>query len=144
MNPLTVEWIEKAEGDYHAAGLLLRARKHPNYDAACFHAQQCAEKYMKAVLHKSDKHSERTHELSALLDDLIGINPMWEALRPAAKTLSDYAVRFRYPGSSADRAMAKNAIQACAFVRGLLREHLGSSPTSRRRVRRNTAKRRRR
>ena len=50
MNPLTREWIEKAEGDFATAGRELRARKNPNYEAACFHAQQCAEKYLKAIL----------------------------------------------------------------------------------------------
>ncbi len=43
MKPLTREWVNKAEGDYATAGRELRARKSPNYDAACFHAQQCAE-----------------------------------------------------------------------------------------------------
>jgi HEPN domain-containing protein len=43
MNPLTLEWIEKAEGDFATAQREQRARKMPNYDAVCFHAQQCAE-----------------------------------------------------------------------------------------------------
>ena len=38
MNPLTLEWVLKAEGDYATAGREVRARKNPNYDAACFHA----------------------------------------------------------------------------------------------------------
>jgi HEPN domain-containing protein len=50
MNPLTLEWVDKAEGDYATALRELRARKQPNYDAACFHAQQCVEKYLKAYL----------------------------------------------------------------------------------------------
>jgi HEPN domain-containing protein len=44
MNPLTQKWVSKAEGDFASAGRELRARKDPNYDSACFHAQQCAEK----------------------------------------------------------------------------------------------------
>ena len=132
MKPLTQEWLEKAEGDYHAAGMLLRARKHPNYDASCFHAQQCAEKYMKATLIEAGTQYERTHDLSALLDLLKPINPFWEALRQAATILSDYAVRFRYPGSSADKAMARTALQACKFIRESLREHLVSAVTNRR------------
>ena len=50
MNELTVEWMEKAEGDYATAERELRARRRPNYDAVCFHAQQAAEKYLKAFL----------------------------------------------------------------------------------------------
>ena len=30
MNPLTIEWIEKAEGDYATAGLQSRVRRNPN------------------------------------------------------------------------------------------------------------------
>lgn len=44
MQPLTAEWIQKAEGDLATARRELRARTSPNYDTACFHAQQCAEK----------------------------------------------------------------------------------------------------
>lgn len=50
MQPLKNEWIIKAEGDFATAQREMRARKDPNYDAACFHAQQCAEKYLKALL----------------------------------------------------------------------------------------------
>jgi HEPN domain-containing protein len=49
MKPTTVEWVAKAEGDFLTAGRELRARKSPNYDAVCFHAQQCAEKYLNAL-----------------------------------------------------------------------------------------------
>ena len=50
MNGLVHEWVEKAEGDFQSAQRELRARKAPNYDAAFFHSQQCAEKYLKAFL----------------------------------------------------------------------------------------------
>lgn len=49
MNELTKEWINKAEGDFVSALRDYRARKSPNFDAAGFHAQQCIEKYMKAL-----------------------------------------------------------------------------------------------
>ena len=50
MKPLTSEWVEKAEADRSTARRELRVRKAPNFDAVCFHSQQCAEKYLKAVL----------------------------------------------------------------------------------------------
>jgi HEPN domain-containing protein len=55
MTSQVAEWISKAEGDFLTAGRELRARKSPNYDAVCFHAQQCAEKYLKAVLQENEK-----------------------------------------------------------------------------------------
>ncbi|MDR3572998.1 MAG: hypothetical protein P4L50_04015 [Anaerolineaceae bacterium] len=42
MNPLTIEWIDKAEGDLLTAQREYRARNRPNYDAVCFHGQQMA------------------------------------------------------------------------------------------------------
>ena len=44
------EWLERAEEDYYQARVALRKRKHLAYNSACFHAQQCAEKYVKAFL----------------------------------------------------------------------------------------------
>lgn len=70
MKPLSREWVEKAEGDFATASRELRARKSPNYDAVCFHAQQCIEKYLKARLQEADIAFGRTHNLVALLDRL--------------------------------------------------------------------------
>lgn len=47
MNPLTIEWVQKAEGDYATSKREVLVRNYPNYDAVCFHAQQCAEKYLR-------------------------------------------------------------------------------------------------
>lgn len=44
------EWIEKAEADFVSSRREFRARKKPNFDAACFFAQQCIEKYLKGRL----------------------------------------------------------------------------------------------
>lgn len=61
MKPATSEWETKAEGDFITAGRELRARKSPNYDAVCFHAQQCAEKYLKTVLQENERNIPKIH-----------------------------------------------------------------------------------
>jgi HEPN domain-containing protein len=61
MNPVLAEWIEKAEADYYTAEREYRARKNTNYDAVCFHAQQCVEKYIKAILVFRDIPFHKTH-----------------------------------------------------------------------------------
>ena len=58
MNSQVTEWVLKAEGDFLTAGRELRARKSPNYDAVCFHAQQCAEKYQSRVAGKQKAYSK--------------------------------------------------------------------------------------
>lgn len=48
MNATIKEWVDKATGDYHTASRELQVSHEPNFDAVCFHAQQCIEKLMKA------------------------------------------------------------------------------------------------
>lgn len=80
MNPLTLEWIEKAEDDLRAASWLMQAPK-VTFDAVGFHAQQCAEKYIKAVLHDRTIAFPKTHDLLDLLDLLRSPAPEIELLR---------------------------------------------------------------
>ena len=54
MKPFTLEWVDKAEEDWEIAQLAHESPKSRAYNAICFHAQQCAEKYLKrALLHNS-------------------------------------------------------------------------------------------
>ena len=79
MNPITREWVDKAEGDFASAQRELRARKSPNFDAACFH---CIEKYLKARLHEVKIPFPKTHNLLTLLNLLLVIEPSWTFLQP--------------------------------------------------------------
>jgi len=125
MKPLTEEWVSKAEGDFSTAGRELRARKCPNYDAVCFHAQQCMEKYLKAVLQEGEIEFGKTHNLSSLLDKMIATYPFLETTRPSLHLLNAFAIDFRYPGESADKVLAGKAYLICKSlrqsIRGLLR-----------------------
>lgn len=125
MKPLTLEWINKAEGDWIAAQREFRARKSPIYDAACFHAQQSAEKYIKARLTEAGVGFGRTHNLIALLASAIAVEPSWIALQPKLNALNAYAVQYRYPGSSASKANAQAAVRDCREVRRVVRRSLG-------------------
>lgn len=125
MKQLTLEWIDKAEGDWFAAQQLYRARKHPNYDAACFHAQQCAEKYLKARLEEAGIAFSKTHNLAHLLTLTLQVEPQWITLQPQMNALSIFAVDFRYPGKSAAKLDARQAIKDCREVRRVIRTALG-------------------
>jgi HEPN domain-containing protein len=122
MKPTTVEWIDKAEGDIVTAQMSYRARKSPNYDAACFHAQQCVEKYLKARLEEAGLNVPKTHNLYALLTLILPIEPKWNVLASDLNVLSTFAVVYRYPGISATRIDAKDAIRRCRKVRGIVRQ----------------------
>jgi len=112
MNAQIKEWITKAEGDCVSALREYRARKQPNYDSACFHAQQCIEKYLKAVLIKRRIPFSKVHDLEVLLDLCLATYPLWEPMRDDMQLLTQYAVQFRYPGESADKEEARKAIKA--------------------------------
>ena len=125
MNPLTLEWIEKAEGDFATAQREQRARKMPNYDAVCFHAQQCAEKYLKAMLQEAGIVFGKTHNLIILFELLLPVDSSWEMMHPQLQILNGYAVEVRYPGETADNAIARDALQLCRAIRARARAHLG-------------------
>ena len=124
MTPLTIEWIEKAEGDWATASREMRARKAPNYDAVCFHAQQCAEKYLKAILQEHNLPFPKTHDLVILIELLKAVEPHWMGLKPELRKLTGWAVYLRYPGETADQDLAREAMQICRQVRTVARKSL--------------------
>jgi HEPN domain-containing protein len=101
-----------------------RVRSRPNYDAVCFHAQQCAEKYLKARLVAGGLAIQKIHSLGVLLDQAIALEPQWEKFRVGLSQLSVFAVASRYPGESADRDDAADAVQACRSFRLAARRSL--------------------
>jgi HEPN domain-containing protein len=97
MNPITIEWVNKAEGDFATAKRELQALSDPNYDAVCFHAQQCIEKYLKACLQEAGIPFGKTHDLSSLLDLILPTQAHWETLRADLHALTVFAVTYRIP-----------------------------------------------
>jgi len=124
MNELVKEWIDKAEGDYYSALREYRARKFPNYDAAGFHAQQCIEKYMKAILQGKNIRFEKVHDLLALLKLCLPVAPELELYKEMFAYLNPFAIAFRYPGESATREHARQAVRIMKKLRPVLREVL--------------------
>lgn len=117
MKPLTLEWIEKAEGDFQTMERESRVRKNPNPDAVCFHAQQCAEKYLKARLCEAGEKISKIHDLAVLLEKVLPLEPLWEAHREGLLYLSEFSVNVRYPGDQAEREEALSARKYCRAFR---------------------------
>ena len=125
MKPMTAEWITKAEGDFAVMERECLVTDNPNYDGICFHAQQCAEKYLKARLCEANITFGKIHDLAALLDQSLDGEPTWERFREDLAYLSDFAVAFRYPGESADAESVSDAQRYCRRFREAAREALG-------------------
>ncbi len=90
------------------------------FDTACFHTQQCAEKYLKALLvfHEVDF---QTHDL-VLLENLVReISPGLKGI--PLHTLNRYSIEARYPGDweAITRAEAEKAIVVAKWVRDAVR-----------------------
>ena len=125
MNPLVDEWITKAEADFNTAQRELNVDKAPNYDAVCFHAQQCVEKYLKAKLVDAGVEFEKTHDLGVILNLLVRILPSWEELREDINALAGLAVEVRYPGYLAEEGDATEAVKIAFKVRRIARRAFG-------------------
>ncbi len=109
VNPVA-EWVEKAEEDYRVALSLRRLRRYPAHNSVCFHAQQCVEKYLKAVLEQHGVVIRKIHALPTLLDQCAEHYPLLSATRADMVRLSAYAVEFRYPGETATETDARIAV----------------------------------
>ncbi len=120
MNGSVNEWVAKSEGDFDIAQLALRPDLRPNLDAVCFHAQQCVEKLMKAVLMHHATVPPRVHDLVVLGQLVRAVRPSWTPVEEELRFLTQGAILFRYPGETATRAQADRAIAICGRLRGEL------------------------
>ncbi|MDE0687604.1 MAG: HEPN domain-containing protein [Candidatus Poribacteria bacterium] len=123
MNPLTLEWIEKAEEDYNAAKWLQQS-PNPVHNSICFHVQQCIEKYLKAWLQEANISAPRTHNLEELLALILPTLPEWSHWQSDFKIITEYAVDPRYPGGSATADDTQHAMLMCDEVRQAVRTQL--------------------
>jgi HEPN domain-containing protein len=115
------QWLEKADMDLKAAEYLLSASGFS--DIICFHAQQAAEKLLKAVLAYKKVEIPKTHDLKLLLD-LTGLTEEDMRLNEdEIDELSGYCVEARYP---ADLPVLDNqdAITAVKVVKKIHRSVL--------------------
>jgi len=125
MKPETEEWVAKADADLDTAKREVAVVDAPNYDAVCFHSQQCAEKYLKAVMVEDGLRVPRIHDLEALLNSLAPQHPELQKVIHLARILSAMAVEVRYPGMTADEDDAEESVRAAVAIRDVVRVVLG-------------------
>ena len=114
--------IRKAESDLLAMNASLKVGA---LDAACFHAQQAAEKYLKSFLASKEIAFPHSHNLSKLLDACAAIDPSLRELSETAATLTPYAVELRYDFEFwPTKEAAQEARTAAMAVRNLVAARL--------------------
>jgi len=118
-------WVTKAEHDrINAEHTLLMDPAVCPFDTVCFHAQQCAEKYIKALLTHRGVEFAKTHDLWELHSKLPKADraPLTEA---EAEILSDHAVLSRYVDEeSVEAGEATEALAIALRVRNWVRSLL--------------------
>lgn len=122
MKGLTKEWIKKAEKDFLVAKREF-SMEPPEYDAICFHSQQCVEKYMKAVLQENNIYFGKIHDLDVLLEKCkTSISELLNLKRELVE-LSSFALEIRYPGTDATVEEAKENLSVAEKVRKIIRRY---------------------
>ena len=101
------DWLRSARSDLTLART--EKRRYVLYQHLCFHAQQAAEKSLKALLLACGMTVPRTHDLAFLMDLLppdIRLPPSMVDL----PTLTKYAVQQRYPGETGPVTQREHAL----------------------------------
>jgi HEPN domain-containing protein len=118
-------WVQKAESDLKTALLVFRAAEEGPTEAIAFHAQQCVEKYLKALLCWEGIDFPKTHDVGQLILHL----PPTTRPKLAAeeqRRLALYATVTRYPGDYNPVTMqeARRALTTARRIRAEMRKHL--------------------
>jgi HEPN domain-containing protein len=127
LSPDVAQWLTFAKADLRAARLLLSDVEVPAR-IACFHAQQAAEKAIKAVLIFEETSFRKTHDVivlagllpGELIDELDSIDPV---------VLQQWAVDGRYPGDLPDAtaAEANEVLLVAAAIVAAMDSHLAKA-----------------
>ncbi len=93
---VVISWFKKAENDLTNAQNTIKMETPPT-DTICFHAQQCAEKYLKGFLTFHEIEFPKTHSIEDLVLLCKRAEPSIESEVGDVEILSSYGVEIRYP-----------------------------------------------
>jgi HEPN domain-containing protein len=123
---LVRRWWRKAGSDIAAIDALLSAGA---FDTACFHAQQAAERALKAYLLSKDTEFPPTHNLSKLVELCSRLDASFGSLMALVESLTPYAVELRYddefwPSEEVAQEARRSALAVKQFVMDRLPEQI--------------------
>ena len=112
-------WIRKAESDLANADLCIGHESA--LDTACFHAQQAAEKYLRAYLIATNLDFPFIHNLEVLIEICGRSDPAFLSIKSLGQSLTPYAVALRYdtgfwPSPEIAREARNAAVTIAEFV----------------------------
>jgi HEPN domain-containing protein len=124
MKRTTRIWAKKAEDDFRGA-VNLHVGSEPLHDLVCFHCQQSAEKYLKAMMESLNLTVPRIHDLIELQRRLLPTYPKLARLTRALNTLTRFAVEPVYPILLTTKRQAASALRRADEIRTAYRTLLG-------------------
>ena len=92
-----LEWVRFAEMDYTTANHLDKTLYPKPMEIICYHCQQCAEKYLKALTEYLGKEIEKTHDLGNLATTISESIEVPQNVLVSCAKLTQYGVKIRYP-----------------------------------------------
>ena len=115
------QWLNRARKDLAAGELLLKGA-FEDYENVGFHAQQAAEKFIKAFLVCHQIEFSKTHNIALLTQLVASLDPELAKKLAGVDSLTSYAVEFRYPGDlpSVSRNEGEKALRLGEKTRDLI------------------------
>ncbi len=119
------QWISRADEDLVLAQHALQMSEGCPYRLVAYHAQQCAEKHLKAYLVQREVDFPYTHNITFLVE-LCSDAAEWADKLQDAEILTRYAMTTRYPGEDRQVSLhdAQRAIDMAVRVREAVRAAL--------------------
>jgi len=126
---LPTQWLDKASEDLVVARLVLR-EGHTAH--ACFLAQQCIEKALKAYLISKTNDHPRIHRLVDLLSLCIALDATFSQFLADCAIVDQYYIPTRYPSSNAgdapsgtpSHAEAQEVVTAAEHIRQFVTQQI--------------------
>ncbi len=119
------QWLDRAHKDLRVAALLLE-HATDDYESVGFHAQQAAEKFLKAYLVRHQVEFPKTHNITSLRQLLAQADQTLADRLAPADALTPYGVELRYPGDlpPLSREQGAQAVRLAERARDLILAHL--------------------
>lgn len=107
------DWLLHADDDLRLAKVAFKLKSAVPHKLIAYHAQQCAEKCLKAYLVYKSVDFPYTHDLTVLLN-LLPDDVEWAGKLRGLEILRSYAITTRYPGE--EKVTKKEALRAVSLA----------------------------
>ena len=116
-------WLLKAESDL--ANVRMCLTNNQSLDTGCFHAQQAAERFIKAYLTEQEIEFPLIHNLEKLIELCATFDPSFESIKTFGQELTPYAVALRYDSEFwPDLQIAQQAYETALKIKAFILDRL--------------------